>query len=56
MGADKVAYLTGYKGEMYRTAHDLWTTKQFDWKRLGLLLAEIILNTHDHQEIVRITL
>ena len=42
---------SSYKGEMY-TAPDSWTCDQLDWKQLGLLAAEIILEGKSPEHIV----
>ena len=42
---------SSYKGEMY-TAPDSWTCEQLDWKQLGLLAAEIILEGKSPELIV----
>lgn len=43
--------VSGYIGEMY-TTHPNWSASQYDWKQLGLLAAEIIFDTTDHNKIV----
>ena len=53
---DRCKYVTAttgssYEGEMYR-APDSWTCKQLDWKQLGLLAAEIILEGESDERIV----
>ena len=46
--------LSGYEGEMYKPQQNLiWKPSQYDWKQLGLLAAEIMLNITDHSVIVK---
>ena len=42
---------SSYEGEMYRAPRG-WTCDQLDWKQLGLLAAEIILEGISHEHIV----
>ena len=51
---DEVVSL-GYEGEMYNSLTE-WTASKCDWNQLGLLAAEIILGTHDHQRIIQSSL
>ena len=50
---DDVVDVSRYIGEMYATHHG-WSASQYDWKQLGLLAAEIIFETTDHNEIVKV--